>query len=166
MLHRSLDTDHEKQCQPHSAPTTLNSISDPLNTPHRPKFDLHSVFFNIMRPSLLALPGDVQLRILRHATREKALPLVPTICASCRPLRDAVVANPTAVFQTIDLGYGWCRPSDDIICRESPRWSHATVVSLEGCATLSDASVVAVANNCPQLEEINLGGTKKLSTNH
>jgi len=114
------------------------------------------------RPSLLTLPGDIQLRILRHATSEKALPLIPYLSRSCRGLHAATRHEPT-LYVNIDLSYGWCRPSDAIVTREAPRWSNATSVSIEGCATLSDAAVISIAKHCPRLRSIHLGGTKNIS---
>ena len=46
-----------------------------------------------------------------------AVPLVPRACCVCRAWRHAVREHPAPLWRHVDLSFGWCRPTDNIIKR-------------------------------------------------
>ena len=67
------------------------------------------------------------------------------------------------LWERVDLGYGWCKPSDAGVAAMLPRWCTTRTLSLSGCATLSDAGLRAVAEGCPLLESLDLSHTSGFS---
>lgn len=102
------------------------------------------------------LPEGVLAAILRAACASGgAIPIVPIASCVCRAWRSAVLASPD-LWEHVDLGHGWCRPSDAGVAAMLPRWRATRRLSMSGCLALTDAALEAVAAGCPALESLDL----------
>jgi len=128
--------------------------------------DLPSEILVLVMQEVARLPPDDRDDDSKPEThRRGAVPTVPRVASVCRGWRDAVLSDPRALWRHVDLSYGWARPSDAIVRRYCTNgdWSKLTRLSLADCGVLTDASLRAIHQHCPELVSLDVSGTSKLT---
>ena len=127
--------------------------------------DLPSEILVLVMQRIAELPADDAEDPSRETHRLGAVPTVPRVASVCRGWRHAVASDPRALWRVVDLSYGWARPSDAIVRRYCANgdWARLTALTLADCAVLTDASLRALHQHCPELVSLDVSGTSKMT---
>jgi len=127
--------------------------------------DLPSEILVLVMQAVAEMPADDAEDPRRETHRLGAVPTVPRVASVCRGWRHAVASDPRALWRVVDLSYGWARPSDAIVRRYCANgdWAKLTSLTLADCAVLTDASLRALHQHCPELVSLDVSGTSKMT---
>ena len=127
--------------------------------------DLPSEILVLVMQMVAEMPAEDTEDPRRETHRLGAVPTVPRVASVCRGWRHAVASDPRALWRVVDLSYGWARPSDAIVRRYCANgdWARLTALTLADCAVLTDASLRALHQHCPELVSLDVSGTSKMT---
>lgn len=102
------------------------------------------------------VPEDVLHNILHHSCRiNGAIPSASIALCINKAWRNAVLSCPE-LWKSVDLSFGWCRPTNSILELYLLKWTAMEKLSLEGCGTVNETALIAISENCPRLYSLNL----------
>lgn len=111
------------------------------------------------------LPQTVLCEILALACADGAVPTAAVVACVCSAWREASRVAAHRMWRDIDCSFGWCKVTDKIIGRlaASGAWAYVNSFSLSGCATVSDAGLVAL-RSCGRLTRLDVSRTTRFSS--